>query len=329
MKKYLLSLIAMIIAMASFAQTSLVATLTHGEDIKMFYGSFAFREAHNAAENGDIINLSDGAFQSVNITKAVTVRGAAGMDSEKMTYITGDFDINIPVEVSQRLSFEGCRITHTVTVYGTLTNAYFLKSHIEKFHIRNNDQKMVNGMFVNCAIFEVDLFGKSTMQFLNSHVANFYNYASQSAGAAFVNCVIQPRGDGEVASAISSSMLENCILFGTVTDHNSYSLPSSTIATNCVAVGRGVRNAFYDVVAKQNCSYAGMDIFKDSNVWNDLTDEAKALYIGTDGTPVGKFGGVLPYDPTPSYPQITKMNVANKTTADGKLSVEIEVSATK
>jgi hypothetical protein len=38
-------------------------------------------------------------------------------------------------------------------------------------------------------------------------------------------------------------------------------------------------------------------------------------------------GGVLPYDATPSYPQITRMNVANKTTADGKLSVEIEVSA--
>ena len=39
------------------------------------------------------------------------------------------------------------------------------------------------------------------------------------------------------------------------------------------------------------------------------------------------YGGVLPYNSTPSYPQITKMNVANKTTADGKLSVEIEVSA--
>ena len=48
---------------------------------------------------------------------------------------------------------------------------------------------------------------------------------------------------------------------------------------------------------------------------------------GIDGTPVGKFGGMIPYNMTPSYPQITKMNVAAKTTADGKLSVEIGVSA--
>ena len=59
----------------------------------------------------------------------------------------------------------------------------------------------------------------------------------------------------------------------------------------------------------------------------ELTDEAKAKFLGTDGTEVGMYGGVLPYTSTPSYPQITKMNVANKTTADGKLSVEIEVSA--
>ena len=50
-------------------------------------------------------------------------------------------------------------------------------------------------------------------------------------------------------------------------------------------------------------------------------------YLGIDGTPVGKFGGMIPYDMMPSYPQITKMNVAAKTTADGKLSVEIGVSA--
>ena len=59
----------------------------------------------------------------------------------------------------------------------------------------------------------------------------------------------------------------------------------------------------------------------------ELSDEAKTTYLGTDGTEVGMHGGVLPYDTTPSYPQITRMNVANKTTADGKLSVEIEVSA--
>ena len=59
----------------------------------------------------------------------------------------------------------------------------------------------------------------------------------------------------------------------------------------------------------------------------ELTDAAKAQYKGSDGTEVGIYGGSLPFDPTPTNPQITKCNVASKSTADGKLSVDIEVSA--
>ena len=58
-----------------------------------------------------------------------------------------------------------------------------------------------------------------------------------------------------------------------------------------------------------------------------LTDEAAAKYLGNDGTQVGIYGGSLPYDENPTIPQITKCNVASKSTADGKLSVDIEVKA--
>lgn len=59
----------------------------------------------------------------------------------------------------------------------------------------------------------------------------------------------------------------------------------------------------------------------------ELTDEAKTKYLGTDGTEVGIYGGSLPFVSRPSNPQITKLNVASKSTADGKLSVDIEVKA--
>lgn len=58
-----------------------------------------------------------------------------------------------------------------------------------------------------------------------------------------------------------------------------------------------------------------------------LTEAAKTQYLGMDGTEVGIYGGSLPFDPVPSNPQITKCNVAAKSTADGKLSVDIEVKA--
>lgn len=59
----------------------------------------------------------------------------------------------------------------------------------------------------------------------------------------------------------------------------------------------------------------------------ELTDEALATYLGSDGTQVGIYGGNLPFDATPTNPQIKKCNVASRSTADGKLSVEIEVSS--
>ena len=44
-----------------------------------------------------------------------------------------------------------------------------------------------------------------------------------------------------------------------------------------------------------------------------------------DGSEVGIFGGFMPFDWRPSYSIIKRFNVANRTTADGKLSVDIEV----
>ena len=323
MKKMFLSLVATMIATVSFAQTNVVATLTHGDEITMFYGGFALREAHAAATNGDIINLSGGAFQSVKITKALSIRGT-GVNDSNPTFITGDFDVEIPSDVTERLSFEGCRIPNNITIKGSLTNAYFMKNDIQHIDIYNSETKMIHGLFANCNVYGFALWGKSDVQFINSHVEDFDNYEENKATASFINCVIRPY-DGDYAQCIRSSLLTSCILYWT--GYNSYSLPSTSSAINCVAVGNGSYAAFRDVVSKQNCQYADMDIFQDSNVWNDLTNEAKAKYIGNDGTPVGMYGGILPFNLIPTYPQITKMNVANKTTADGKLSVEIEVSA--
>jgi hypothetical protein len=73
-------------------------------------------------------------------------------------------------------------------------------------------------------------------------------------------------------------------------------------------------------------TYTGGVITSNDEETFELTDEAKTTYLGSDGTQVGIYGGSLPFDPTPSNPQITKFNVASKSTADGKLSVDIQVN---
>lgn len=313
---YLMAVVTMAVcSVSAFAQNTLVATLTHGDEIRMFYGTNALQQACSAATHGDVINLSGGNFQSTKITKAVAVRGT-GIHDANPTYIVNDFDVEIPANVTEKLSFEGCRITNTMTIKGTLSNAYFLKNSLAGVSVFSSNGKMDNGMFVNCDVYGMSLYGQSTAQIINSYVEHFSNSGKL---ASFVNCVINTNG---YAHLYKCCQFVNCIMYGM---RGGY-FPSTCSAMNCVDVS-GYKNALNNISLKENCSYAGMDIFQESNVWNDLTDEAKAKYLGIDGTPVGKFGGMIPYNMTPSYPQITKMNVAAKTTADGKLSVEIGVSA--
>lgn len=313
---YLMAVVAMAVcSVSAFAQNTLVATLTHGDEVSMFYGTNALQQACSAATHGDVINLSGGKFQSTKITKAVAVRGT-GIHDANPTYIVNGFEVEIPANVTEKLSFEGCRITSMMTIKGTLSNAYFLKNSLAGVSVYSSNGKMDNGMFVNCDVYGMSLCGQSTAQIINSYVEHFSNSGKL---ASFVNCVVNTSANPAI---YKNSQFVSCIMYQT----NGYCFPSTSTAINCVGLDAN-KKAFRDMSLKENCSYAGMDIFQESNVWKDLTDEAKAKYLGIDGTPVGKFGGMIPYDMTPSYPQITKMNVAAKTTADGKLSVEIGVSA--
>ena len=79
MKKFYCSLVALMAATLSYAQSSLLATLSHEGTISTFYGAGALRAAHAAAADGDIITLSSGSFVSTDITKGITLRGA-GME---------------------------------------------------------------------------------------------------------------------------------------------------------------------------------------------------------------------------------------------------------
>ena len=327
MKRLFISVVAVMVATMSFAQNTLVATLSHGNEVKMFYGSYALREAHDAAVSGDMINLSGGSFQSVNITKAVTLRGA-GIENATPTYIINDFEITIPSTEKGRFSMEGIRVTNVVNIKGNLSNPYFLKCHIYVIECYQwEETNVTNGMFCNCIITgHCRIRGNSTFQFVNCFLQWFDNPAENSASASFINCIVRD------ADYSKSSQFVNCILFAE--NAGSGRLPSTSVATNCVSVNFEV-DFFENSPSSSGCMIANFDeLFTDFSGGSykegqnyKLTADAKTKFLGTDGKEVGLYGGILPYDPTPSYPQITKMNVSNKTTADGKLSVEIEVKA--
>lgn len=272
MKKFFFSLVALVCAAMCFAQSSRIATLSHDGKVTTFYGANALRDAHDAASNGDVITLSSGSFNAVDIKKALTIRGA-GMVMDTVnatlpTIITGDFRIAIPDTVSQHLTLEGIYSNHDTRVNNILQSPKFLKCHFKKFYTSDQDYyKVVNAQFIHCNIINsLSLTNKSSASLINCVI----NYANCS-NLDLSNCVLHS------SNTVFSSILSNCIL----AVNNSY-ISSSCVAYNCVGINS---NYMFSYVPQNNTNklstyeevfktYRGGNVMTDSDNF-ELTDEAK------------------------------------------------------
>ena len=345
MKKLLSLLSLLCMSMGVFAQGSLLATLSHDGQISAFYGADALKSAVAVAEAGDVITLSSGQFSSANISKPITLRGSGmsvstdSINAHEATIIQGDFTINIADSLEGRVVMEGLYFNQKVTYAGVLKNAQFLKCRFGQF-VGSNNPVMTNTSFIHCRIFDyIYLYSNSNAFFINCIVND--PVCPSSSTVEFDNCFVKfdsqyiNAGD---ATDVNNAYYKNCIIqIRSGYGGSSMIIPSSCTAYNCI--GLGYSDIFHYLVGKNNTNryVSGLsNVFKtynntSSNI-NDsdnfeLTETAATTYLGTDGTQVGIYGGNLAYDENPTIPQITKCNVASKSTADGKLSVDIEVKA--
>lgn len=352
MKKLFFSLVAVMIATVSFAQSNTLAILSHNGNLSTFYGSRAFRDAMNAAENGDVITLSSGNFEATNITKAVTIRGA-GMETDSVTkttptIITNNFNIDVPDTIEHKLTIEGIYHNQIIYVYHQLSNATFMKCRLYAvaavYGQENGYGYMKNVSFVHCKIANDfnQANGSNSVSFVNCYVANLRLSKDYSNTFEFSNCVVQWtnfNGDNWRPWHCGYSVFRNCIIIA-YNPYPSYSeqyrLPTTSYVYNCVGINQGdFSDLFYGHENRAGETFSTTNtvssIFKtfsgsySDNASFELTDEAKTKYLGDDGKEVGMYGGNLPYSPEVLSPRITKCNVASKTTADGKLSVDMEV----
>lgn len=331
-------------AASVFAQSSLIATLSHEGEIMAFYGANALKEAHEAAAHGDAITLSSGTFNATDITKAVTLRGA-GMQVDTVnnvlpTIISGDFIVEITDEVDNKLTMEGIYHNATMTLKGTLTDARFIKNRFSTISAEAyNNGYLVNSIFLHCKIVAKFAYTQndSDIQFSNCYIKSLdrLNTNSGTSHILLANCIIKTDEDNAFYWYCNVS-LNNCLLEGVnksnlICDRTPVAV-STVNAYNNVAVNCHNNECFSGFTNTTNSYSTYTEFFKDyTGTYNDditfeLTDEAKAKFLGTDDTQVGIHGGSFPYDPTTTNPHITKCNVAAKSTADGKLSVDIEVA---
>lgn len=331
-----MTVMATVAALAGLNQ-SLIATLTHGTTVSTYEGSAALQEALEAAVDGDVIVLSPGTFSCPNLTKAVSLRGAgcsvlslpdATISSLDATYITGTVNVNIAsaAETAQ-LSIEGCHFSGTLTIENAprteIVKCYVAAiggiaatvPEVSFLHCRlTSDVKILNEniTMINCS-WAFRFFNNSIKASNCWLVVRYNNYADIFTGSPTLKT-------GEVRNSI---FYEN---YG----NNNIKL------TNCVAyncVGLVYSTAFFDNSPNNTNTRLSTStyIFEgDKNAWPFILKDAyKTKYLGQDGTQVGIHGGSLPFDPIPFNLMVSKCNIAGKTTADGKLSVEIEVSTAK
>lgn len=339
MKRIALLLVLFCLSYVAFSQNQ-VATLQHNDTITgVFYGQNALVSAYNAADNGDVITLSSGTFNSCSITgKPITIHGA-GCEYDSITgvlptVISGDFSFYFDQCDACWASITGVKFMGTIT-FGGGSNSYasfrwykannicFVKCFINSIESAFNYERW-NNQFVDCIINSFSSGDFRNTSIINS-VVKFTNYIHNDIHSCnSINNSIVLFNDG---LSINNLIAYNSII-ATASGHN----VSNCTFFNCIAIETGETNLFEGQTAQNVMEVDGYDdVFEtfDGNISFDniyqLKNSIATSFLGHDGTEVGIYGGVMPYRTRPNYMIIKNCNVAGRTNDDNKLSVEIEL----
>lgn len=349
MKKLFLSLIAVAVGtLGSYAQSDLVATLSHNSTLTTYYGADALSEAYTAASAGDVITLSSGTFNAVDMEKAITVRGAGMMpmtnNGNVSTQLTGGMTINVPSNATSVLTLEGVQVLGDVQIYGeNLAPVNIIKSKFDK----DINAWGVSMNALSC-IFAGRLVGKinvnytanknTTLNCMNCIMAwaetdDVSWQTSEIAKILATNCIVN------CGNSPRNCSFTNCIIIAYEYQKSHNPLNGTCSAQNCIGIDPDnyTPNLFENIISSSNSMVSGYGATAYASVFKtltglpavttetyELTPTAAATYLGDDGTQVGIYGGTNPFDPTPTNTQISGFTV-NTSTNNGSLSVTINV----
>ena len=300
------------------------------------------------------------------LRKNITIRGLGAWPdaNNAMTVLTRGGEVGFYIQDNDNeLTVEGIRFLDRVTVSvesgmteGTCTfsKVYFLNGNSSYNSLGANKEvflKLNNcATRYNCYIYQGAC---------NNCAFGLYNgsYSSVSSSTSntpitFQNCVL--RGWSSLTE-LTEDVFTNCLIISNSTSP----LDATNLMTICVGFYCGeVKNeADVDFFANVGNSTNKMvadraTFFKDESilikditngvvtsytVFDDdlnadgtglyeLSDAAKQIYKGNDGTVVGVWGGAYPFNLKTTNPRLTKCEIVPRVDSSGKLSVTIEVA---
>lgn len=325
MKRTLLLICTLLCANVLFAQEQL-AVLRHNDSTSVFYGQTAFVQAYNAAANGDIITLSDGIFSAPSsINKGITVRGnGAVADSARRstgTYFMETFYVN---NLGDSSVFKAEGIYFDYFKGGGFYDIELTRCYIDEiFNVRCLQA-------TNCVIKGGVHSG------YNTDTSPFNG--SSSRQSSYINCILKANN---YCYLPNYAICNNCIMRGR-NNYDDYQYNNCVVIrsdTDTILKGSVNNSVLIGFTGSNHPASSGNVVMSLSDVFENWDGESfptdLETYVlkssvsdsiqGLDGTEVGIFGGFMPFEWRPSYSIIKRFNVANRTTADGKLSVDIEV----
>lgn len=189
---------------------------------------------------------------------------------------------------------------------------------------------MSGAQFVNCMVKTFDNYRANNTTFINSVVWESKNM-NASHTVLLYNSIFGNAYNSYSEFIVGVSAFSSVIIKTSSSTSYSYQYGLNNTFINCIGIKKGSNAPFggytagcvtYTSYADVFESFTGTFSFDEAFV---LKDSIATGFLGSDGTQVGIHGGFMPYSNRPSYMVLRRCNVANRSTVDGKLSVEIEV----
>ena len=339
MKKFFLSLVALVGTIAAYAQISdgVSATLQNGEITSVFYGYDSFKDAVAAAPNeGSVITLSPGAFSNPGVlTKSMKIYGAGfekdASNNISETRVNGDLTITSTDEFSPVVRIEGIYYTGQAVINGTqlVANTEIIKCSFGYFYNRAETNNII---IRQC--------------FIRNWINGEYN---KTTAFVVANCWL--RGIEKFAAG-SQVSIDHSIIVDDYYSQGPYYYTGNIIhPTHAYRFSAGA-TCYNNVCSNNKLDVGGNNVCEgnyDQSLWTDFqtlfadgqndlnytTEDGTPrtwvladpeTYVGTDGTPCGVTGGNFPWNPIPSTPRIISTSVDSKS-EPGKLKVSIKAEA--
>lgn len=338
----IITLAFLCILLAAQVKAQRVVALHSSSGVSVFSSVNPFIDAYNAANNGDTIYLPGGVVTPPNsFSKRLYIYGA-GMhpDSTQATFpsvINGG--INFINADANHTHIEGVQILGGLTVTSNLQMTGITVKRTYILGVISIGGSGSTNLSSNFGFIESVIIGDVNIGFLtNSTFANciFTSRIVQSKGNNFENNISLYQGSSSFSTSFvfhicDNNTIKNNVFVNTL-NFRAFN-GSGNIISNNLFCATAPNFSGSDIVMNNILGVPQQDVFVNQqgnsfSFSHDYNLQDPSLYLGTDGTEMGVFGGIFPVKPkyVPINPHIINKNIAPTTNNQGELEIQIQVA---